>query len=60
MFAFFHILGTIPFAIDSLKMKVSGSAIAKAKSRNVQLGMLSGPDALRTLLAVVYRTLRMR
>jgi len=41
-FAFFQMIGTTPSAIDKLKIQDSGSQKANAKSRNSQLGRLSG------------------
>ena len=44
-FAYFHILGRDPSAIDELIIILTGRASSYEKSRIIQLGILSGPPA---------------
>ena len=44
-FAYFHILGRDPSAIDELIIILTGRAILYENSRIIQLGILSGPPA---------------
>jgi hypothetical protein len=48
--AIFQHVGTVPCLIEALKIWHIGSEMAKAKSRENQLGISSGPDDFRVLI----------